>query len=145
MPVMTVVLIIVAALAGVVAVIAMVNESARRSALGRASGGSNEPIRSVLITPTAQSPLRERLLAMFPASDGPSETKERLIHAGYDGMAAVPIYAAIRLVTLAGFVLLGVTFAPRHIFLQWILMVVFAAVLGALIPLYWVTHAVNTR
>ena len=145
MPLMTVVLIVVAALAGVVAAIAMVNESARRSALGRASGGANEPIRSVLITPSAQSPLRERILAMFPVPEGPSETRERLTHAGYDGIAAVPIYAAIRLVTLAGFVLLGVTFAPRHVFMQWFLVVLIAGILGALLPLYWVTHAVNSR
>src|SRR4051794_41074533 len=100
MPVITVVLIVIAALAGVVAAIAVVNESARRSALGRASGGGNEPIRSVLITPTAQSPWRERLLSFFPVPEGPSETRERLTHAGYDGAASVPIYNAIRQVTL---------------------------------------------
>jgi tight adherence protein C len=145
MPLMTLVLIIVAALAAVVAAIAMINETARRSALGRAAGGSNEPVRSVLITPSSQSPLRERLLAMFPTSDVPSETRERLTHAGYDSMGAVPFYAATRLVVFAAFILLAVTFAPRNNFLQWFLIVVIAAILGALIPMYWLTYAVKKR
>jgi tight adherence protein C len=145
MPLTTLVLIIVAALAAVVAAIAMINETARRGALSRAAGGTNEPARSVLITPTSQSPLRERLFAMFPTSDVPSETRERLIHAGYDGIGAVPFYAAIRLVVFAAFILLAVTFAPRNNFLQWFLIVVIAAILGALIPMYWLTYAVKQR
>jgi tight adherence protein C len=145
MPLMTLVLIIVAALAAVVAAIAMINETARRSALGRATGSMNEPVRSVLIAPASQSPLRERLLAMFPTSDVPSETRERLTYAGYDGMGAVPFYAASRLVIFAAFILLAVTFAPRNIFLQWFLFVVIAAILGALIPMYWLTYAVKQR
>jgi tight adherence protein C len=145
MPLMTLVLIIIAALAAVVAAIAMINETARRSALSRAAGGTNEPVRSVLISPSAQSPLRERLLAMFPSSDVPSETRERLTYAGYDGIGAVPLYAATRLVVFAAFILLAVTFAPRNNFLQWFLIVVIAAILGALIPMYWLTYAVKKR
>jgi tight adherence protein C len=145
MPLSTLVLIIIAALAAVVAAIAMINETARRSALGRASGGIDDPVRSVLIAPSAQSPLRERLLAMFPPSDAPSETRERLTYAGYDGIAAVPLYAATRLVIFASFILLAIAFAPRHIFLQWVLLVMIAAVLGALLPLYWLTYVVKKR
>jgi tight adherence protein C len=145
MPLTTLALIFIAAMSAVVAVIAMINESARRNALGRAAGGLNEPVRSVLIAPTAQSPLRERLLALFPTSDAPSETRERLTHAGYDGIGAVPLYAAARLVVFASLILLAVTFAPRNHFLQWFLFVIIAAILGALIPLYWLTHAVKKR
>jgi tight adherence protein C len=145
MPLTTLVLIIIAALAAVVASIAMINESARRSALGRAGGGANDPVRSVLIAQTAQSPLRERLMAMFPISDAPSETRERLTYAGYDSIGTVPFYSAIRLVFFAGFILLAVTFAPRHAFLQWFLLVAIAAILGALIPMYWLTYAVKKR
>jgi tight adherence protein C len=145
MPLMTLALIAIAAVAVGVAAIAMINEGARRSALGRASGGTNESVRSVLITPIAQSPLRERLFALFPTSDGPSETRERLTHAGYDGAGAVPLYVAVRLIVLASFVLLALALAPRNSFLQWLMFVVIAAILGALIPMYWLTRAVKKR
>jgi tight adherence protein C len=145
MPLSTVILIMVAALAAVVAAIAMINERARRDALGRAAGGSNEPVRSVLIAPTAESPLRDRLLALFPVSDAPSQTRERLTYAGYDGIGAVPLYAAIRLVSFTGFLLLALALAPRHSWLQWFLVVMSAGILGALIPMYWLTHAVKKR
>jgi tight adherence protein C len=142
---MTLFLIIIAALAAVVAAIAMINETARRNALGRATGSSNDPVRSVLITPAGLSPLRERLLALFPTSDAPSETRERLVHAGYDGAGAVPLYAAARLVVLTSFVLLALALSPRNSFLQWLMFVIIAAILGALIPMYWLTHAVKER
>jgi len=145
MPVTTLALIIIAALAAVVAAIAMINEAARRNALGRAAGGTNEPVRSVLIAPTADNPLRDRFFAMFPASDAPSETRERLTHAGYDSIGAVPLYAAVRLIVLTSFILLALAFAPRTHFLQWMLLVITAGILGALIPMYWLTHAVNAR
>jgi tight adherence protein C len=145
MPLTTLTLIIIAALAAVVAAIAVINETARRNALGRAAGGSSEPVRSVLITPTEQSPLRERLLALFPTSDAPSETRERLIHAGYDGIGAVPLYAAVRLIVLTSFVLLALALAPHNSFLQWLMLVIIAAILGTLIPMYWLTHAVSKR
>jgi tight adherence protein C len=145
MPLMTLALITIAAVAVVVASIAMINESARRSALGRATGGMNEPVRSVLIAPTAQSPLRERLFALFPTSDAPSQTRQRLTHAGYDGIGAVPLYAAVRLIILTSFVLLALALAPRNSFLQWLMFIIIAAILGVLIPMYWLTHAVKKR
>jgi tight adherence protein C len=145
MPLMTLALITIAAVAVVVASIAMINESARRSALGRATGGMNEPVRSVLIAPTAQSPLRERLFALFPTSDAPSQTRLRLTHAGYDGIGAVPLYAAVRLIILTSFVLLALALAPRNSFLQWLMFIIIAAILGVLIPMYWLTHAVKKR
>jgi tight adherence protein C len=145
MPLSTLALIIIAALSAVVATIAMINETARRNALGRATGGMNEPMRSVLIAPSTNSPLRERLFALFPTSDTPSETRERLTHAGYDGLGAVPLYSAVRLVVFAGFILLALALAPRNQFLQWTLMITIAAIVGALIPMYWLTYAVKKR
>jgi tight adherence protein C len=145
MPLMTLVLISIAAVAVVVASIAMINESARRSALGRAAGGTSETVRSVLIAPAGQSPLRERFFALFPTSDAPSETRERLTHAGYDGIGSVPLYTAVRLIVLTSFVLLALALAPRNSFLQWLMVVIIAAILGVLIPMYWLTHAVNKR
>jgi tight adherence protein C len=145
MPVQTIALIVIAGIAVIVAAFAIVSENARKSALGRAAGGQNEPVRSVLIAPTENSPLRDRLLSLFPVSDAPSETRERLTHAGYDGVGAVPLYTAVRLIVLAGFVLIGLLFAPRNHFMQWMLTVIIAAILGALLPMYWLTHAVNTR
>jgi tight adherence protein C len=142
---MTIALIVVAAVAVVVAAMAMINETARKSALGRAAGGTSDSVRSVLIAPVGQSPLRERLFALFPTSDAPSETRERLIHAGYDGVAAVALYTAIRLIVLASFVLLALALAPRNSFLQWVMVVIIAVILGALIPMYWLTRAVNKR
>lgn len=145
MPLMTLALITIAAVAVVVASIAMINESARRSALGRATGGINDSVRSVLIAPTTQSPLRERLFALFPTSDAPSETRQRLSHAGYDGIGIVPLYAAARLIVLTSFTLLALALAPRNSFLQWLMVVIIAAILGVLIPMYWLTHAVKKR
>jgi tight adherence protein C len=145
MPLSTLALIIIAALAAVVAAIAMINETARRNALGRAASGTSEPVRSVLIAPIAQSPLRERLFALFPTSDAPSETRERLTHAGYDGIGSVPLYAAIRLVVFASFVLLALALAPRNHFRQWFLLILVAAILGTLIPMYWLTYSVKKR
>jgi tight adherence protein C len=145
MPLMTLVLIAIAMVAAVVAVIAMINEGARRSALGRAAGGAGGSVRSVLIAPAGKSRLRERLFAMFPTSDAPSQTRQRLTHAGYDGVGAVPLYAAARLVVLAAVILLAIALAPRNNFVQWMLIVVIAAILGALVPMYWLTHAVKKR
>jgi len=146
MPVMTLVLIVIAVVAVIVAGMAMINESARKSALGRATGGGgSESVRSVLIAPVGDSPLRERFFALFPTSDAPSETRERLTHAGYDGVGAVPLYTAVRLIVLASFVLLALALAPRNSFLQWVMIVAIAAILGALIPMYWLTRAVNKR
>lgn len=145
MPLMTIALIVVAAVAVVVAAMAMINETARKSALGRAAGGAGDSVRSVLITPTAQNPLRERLFALFPTSDAPSETRERLTHAGYDGIGAVPLYTAVRLIVLTSFVLLALAFAPRNSFLQWLMVVLIAVILGVLIPMYWLTYTVNKR
>lgn len=146
MPLTTIVLIIIAAAAAVVAVIAVMNESARREMLGRAQDGKfGDGVRSVLITPTETSPLRERLLGLLPSGDNSSETRERLVHAGYDGAGAVPIYSATRLVALASFTLLAVLLAPKHNFLQWFLLVLVAAIIGALGPMYWLTRAVKKR
>ena len=145
MPLTTLALIIIAGVAVVVAAMAMINEGARRTALGRATGTTNEPVRSVLIAPTAASPLRERLFALFPTSDAPSETRERLTHAGYDGIGAVPLYTAVRLIVLASFILLALALAPRNSFMQWVMIVAVAGILGALIPMYWLTRAVKNR
>ncbi len=145
MPFMTILLIVVAAVAVIVATMALINESARRSALSRATGGQNAPVRSVLIAPTEQNAIRERLLKLFPASEGSSETRDRLVHAGFDGVGAVPLYAAGRLVFLTAFVLIGISFAPRTQFLQWVLVVAISGILGALIPLYWLTYIVKKR
>ena len=145
MPLMTLALITLAAVAVIVASIAMINERARRNALTRATGGTNEPVRSVLIAPATQSPLRQRFFSLFPTNDARSETRERLTHAGYDGIGAVPLYAAVRLIVLASFLLLALALAPRNSFLQWFMIVIIAAILGALIPMYWLTHAVKKR
>jgi tight adherence protein C len=145
MPIMTLALIIIAGVAVVVATMAMINEGARRTALGRATGTANEPVRSVLIAPAAASPLRERFFALFPTSDAPSETRERLTYAGYDGIGAVPLYTAVRLIVLASFILLALALAPRNSFMQWVMIVAVAAILGALIPMYWLTRAVKKR
>lgn len=145
MPVMTVALIMLAAVAVVVAAVALINEHARRGALDRASGSSNEPLRSVLVAPVAHSPFRDRLFALFPQTDAPSETRGRLTYAGYDGAGAVPLYAATRLVILASFILIAIAVAPRIAFVQWFLFIMVAAVLGALLPMYWLTRAVKKR
>jgi tight adherence protein C len=143
---LTLTLIIVAATAGIVAVITMVNDRARREVLGRASGGLFEDgARSVLITPADPSGLRQWLFSFLPSGEDASVTRERLVHAGYSAADAVPLYSAARLVVLASLTLLAVLLAPTHSFVQWVLIVLIAATAGALAPVYWLTRQVRVR
>jgi len=146
MPPMIIVMIVLAVTALAVAMGAFAADRRRREALRRAHGGRfPESAQSVLIMPAAKHPLRERLLALLPSNEGTSGTRERLTRAGFDSAIAAPIYAAARLVTLAGMALIAVVLAPRQSFLQWSLFVAIASLLGALLPVYYLVRAVRKR
>jgi tight adherence protein C len=146
MPLMMIGMIVLAATALLVATFAFTAERRRREALSRARGGEfSESQQSVLIMPAPTSPLRDRVLGWLPSNEGTSLTRERLTQAGFDGASAVPIYAAARLVVLAGITLIAVVLAPRQNFLQWFLVVAVAALFGALAPIYYLVRAVRVR
>ncbi|MGI8497262.1 MAG: type II secretion system F family protein [Gemmatimonadaceae bacterium] len=146
MPLMIIGMMLLAATAFMVATVAFAADRRRRDALCRARGDDfAESAQSVLIMPPAQSPLRTRLLALLPSSEGTSATRERLIHAGFDGASAVPIYAGARLVTVAALSLGAIVLAPKQSALQWFLLVALAALVGALAPIYYLVRAVRKR
>ncbi|MDQ6885742.1 MAG: type II secretion system F family protein [Gemmatimonadota bacterium] len=139
-------MILLAASAALVATLVLVNDRSRREAIGRARGSDfGEPSSSVLIPRVRSDGLRQRLLELLPSGEGSSTTRERLLHAGHDGRAAVPLWFAIRLIVLGSSVLLAVAIAPRHSFAQWSRIVALAALVGALAPIYLLVRAVRKR
>jgi tight adherence protein C len=146
MGLLTLTLILVAGTATIVAVIAMVNDGARREALERAQGGHFDAgVRSVLINPPDQTGWRQRLFSLLPAEGFASATRERLVHAGYPRLDAVAVYAAARLIILASFSLMAALLAPRNNFLQWFAVVVLSMIFATLAPVYWLRLAVKRR
>lgn len=148
MPLMLLFLIALAAGAVLVALVALVSDRLRREALGRARGDDAvQPARSVLIAKpsSADSALRDRLLALIPTTGNSSVTRERLTQAGYDGIGALAIYGAARLTSVAGVTLLAMTFAPRQRVTHWLLIVAMAALIGAMLPVFYLLRSVRKR
>lgn len=148
MPLTLVFLIVLAVAAAMVAAFALVNDRMRREAVGRARGEDfARSARSVLIAPPSRAgaAFRDRLVALMPSGSPSSTTQERLIQAGYDGGAAFAMYAAARLITLAGFTLLAIAVAPKQSFFQWTLLVALGAMIGAIVPIWYLVRSVRKR
>jgi tight adherence protein C len=74
-----------------------------------------------------------------------AKTETALVQAGYDSTTAPLTYAAIRITTLVGVPVLVLLFAPKPTFARVVLYAVCAAIVGAILPVWYLVRAVRLR
>jgi len=73
------------------------------------------------------------------------KTMEKLVQAGHDDPSAPLYYSFARVASTVGLPLLVFLFAPRNSFSQLVTWVIAAAVVGYVIPIYYLVRAVRVR
>jgi len=124
-------------------------ERARQQAVDRALGSSAAAeLRRKIRRPVAAPPssLRQQLFKLAPSFWVNDEaTQERLVHAGFDGPAAPLQYGLVRIVLAVGLPLFALFFLPRSSFLQFFATVVGSAIVGVILPVWYLHRAVRLR
>ena len=149
MPFLLIALIIVGVAGFAVAGYMYMLERARQGAVDRALGGSAAAeLRKKIRRPVAAPPssLKQRLFNLVPSFWVNDEgTQERLVHAGFDGPAAPLQYGLVRIVLAVGLPLVALFFLPRNSFLQFLATVAGAAIIGVILPVWYLHRAVRLR
>jgi tight adherence protein C len=132
-----------------VATYAVLADRQRRQVVGRTMVTSTDPkesYRLLLGGETARTALMRRLGALSPAAWQADEaTKLKLVRAGYDRPTAAISYAMARLVSLTTMMLLGALIAPKSSALSFLGVVATVAIVGYLMPIYWLERAMRLR
>ena len=149
MPLLLTVLIIVGVAGFAAAGYVFMVERARQQAVDRALGSSAAAeLRRKIRRPVAAPPssLRQQLFKLAPSFWVNDEaTQERLVHAGFDGPAAPLQYGLVRIVLAVGLPLFALFFLPRSSFLQFFATVVGSAIVGVILPVWYLHRAVRLR
>jgi len=124
-------------------------ERARQQAVDRALGGSAAAeLRRKVRRPVAASPssLKQQLFKLAPSFWVNDEaTRERLVQAGFDGPAAPLQYGLIRIALAVGLPIVALFFLPRSSFLQFVATVAGSAIVGVILPVWYLHRAVRLR
>ena len=149
MPLLLIALIITGVAGFAVAGYVYMIERGRQRAVDRALGGSAAAeLRKKIRRPVAAEPssLKQQLFKLAPSFWVNDEaTRERLIQAGFDGPAAPLQYGLVRIVLAVGLPLVALVFLPRNSFFQFIATVVGAAIVGVILPVWYLHRAVRLR
>jgi tight adherence protein C len=73
------------------------------------------------------------------------KTREKLVMAGYDDPSAPLLYSFARVVSTVGLPVLALLFGPKHSFFQMVMVMLGAAIVGFIIPVYLLARAVRVR
>ena len=76
---------------------------------------------------------------------GNAKTEAELVQAGYDSATAPLTYAAIRVAAFVGMPVMVLLFAPKPTFGRVVLYVACAAIVGAILPVWYLVRAVRLR
>lgn len=92
------------------------------------------------------SSLQRRAMKLAPAVwANDAKTQEQLIRGGFDGASAPLMYSFARVASTAGFPLLVFLFGPKNSFFQVMMYVGGAAVIGFILPIYYLARSVRLR
>jgi tight adherence protein C len=132
-----------------VATYAVIADRQRRQVIGRTMISTADPKQSyrlLLGGDTARSALMRRLSALSPqAWQADEATKQKLVRAGYDRPTAAVTFAMARLASLTTMILLGALIAPKASAAPFLLVIGIVAIIGYLMPIYWLERAVRLR
>ena len=124
-------------------------ERARRGIVDRTSAPVQSASHGRLFGSGAQTARQSlsRILAEFVPAAWANNTKTEtaLVQAGYDSATAPLTYAAIRMMMLAGIPVLVLLAAPKTTFVRVVMYVVCAAIVAALLPVWYLLRAVRLR
>ncbi len=124
-------------------------ERARQQAVDRALGRSAAAeLRKKIRRPVAASPsqLKQQMFKLAPSFWANDEgIRERLVHAGFDGPTAPLQYGLVRIVLAVGLPLVALLFLPRNSFLQFFAIVLGSAIVGVILPVWFLHRAVRLR
>jgi tight adherence protein C len=88
----------------------------------------------------------KRVAGLLPENFTSSEkTEHQLVQAGFDSATAPLTYGMIRAMLLVGLPVLAVLFAPKATFARFVMYVACAALVGALVPVYYMVRRVRLR
>jgi len=94
----------------------------------------------------ARQSFSHTLAAFVPAAWASSaKTETALVQAGYDSATAPLTYAAIRVALLVGSPVMVLLFAPKPTFARVVMYVACAAIVGAVLPAWYLVRAVRLR
>lgn len=124
-------------------------ERSRRGIVERTSEGtSRTPAYGALFTGdgVARRSITRVLSEIIPESWATNaKTELALVQAGHDSVTAPLTYAAIRVVLLAGIPLAVFIMAPKTTFARLVVYIATAAIVGALIPIWYLYRSVRLR
>lgn len=123
-------------------------ERSRRSVVDRTLGAAKAAeFRRHIRRDTAElSSVQQQMLRAAPSFWADSIDNQRnLTQAGYDGPLAPTVYALGRLIVLVALPTLTFVFTPAGTFTKLVLWTVSAAVIGYMLPVYWLHRAVRLR
>jgi len=132
-----------------VATYAVLADRQRRQVVGRTMVSASDPkesYRLLLGGESARTALMRRLGALSPrAWQADEATKQKLVRAGFDRPTAAITYAMARLVSLTTMILIGALVAPKSTALTFLAVVAIVAIVGYLMPIYWLERAMRLR
>ena len=132
-----------------VATYAVLADRQRRQVVGRTMVSGSDPkesYRLLLGGESARTALMRRLGAFSPrAWQADEATRQKLVRAGYDRPTAAITYAMARLVSLTTMILLGALIAPKSTALTFLAVVAIVAIVGYIMPIYWLERAMRLR
>lgn len=124
-------------------------ERSRRGIVGRTSeGASRTPAYGALFAGDgiARRSITRVVSELIPESWATNaKTEQALVQAGHDSTTAPLTYAAIRVALLAGIPLAVFIMAPKTTFARLVVYVAAAALVGALIPIWYLLRGVRLR
>jgi tight adherence protein C len=95
---------------------------------------------------TARQSLARILVEFVPASwTNNTKTETALVQAGYDSATAPLTYAAVRVALLISMPMMVLMFAPKPTFTRVVTYVACAAIIAALLPVWYLVRAVRVR
>jgi tight adherence protein C len=132
-----------------VATYAVIADRQRRQVVGRTMITTTDPkasYRMLLGGESARTALMRRLAAFSPqAWQADEATKQKLVKAGFDRPTAAITFAMARLASLTLMMLLGALVAPKAAASSFLLVVGIVAIVGYLMPIYWLERAMRLR
>jgi tight adherence protein C len=148
-PLVLIVLIVVAVAGFAAAGYVFMVERARQQAVDRALGGSAAAeLRRKIRRPVAAPPssARQQLFKLAPSSWVNDEgTQQRLVQAGFDGPSAHLQYGLLRIAFAVGLPLVALFFLPGNSLFQVLATILGAAIVGAILPVWYLHRAVRLR
>jgi tight adherence protein C len=132
-----------------VATYAVLADKQRRQVIGRTMVTTADPKESYRLlfgAESARTALMRRLSALSPrAWQADEATKQKLVKAGFDRPTAAITFAMARLASLTLMMLLGALIAPKAAAASFLLVVGIVAIVGYIMPIYWLERAMRLR